>query len=300
MPDDDNDAAGLSDDGTMDDDYELIDAGDGARLERFGTFVVDRPAPGAFSTRRSPDRWAAADLRFDRGQGWSGPALADAEKGWTIHLWELTMELRPTAAGQVGVYPEHTEHLSWLAGQVTERRSAGEPVEVLHLFAATGLASLAMAGWGASVAHVDAARPTIARARRNAERNGLADKPVRWIVDDAMAFAERERRRGRRYSGIVLDPPTYGHGARAASTSWSMERDLAPLLQVCGTLLADDGFVLLTAHTEGIGPSELYDALEDVVPPGRQGSAGASDVELHATSGAVLVLGAAATWDGRG
>jgi 23S rRNA (cytosine1962-C5)-methyltransferase len=281
----------------VDDDYDLIDAGDGARLERFGPLLVDRPAPGALAARRSPDRWAAADLRFDRRTGWTGPALAEAERGWSIQMADTQLELRPTAAGQLGVYPEHALHLPWLTAQVEERVAAGETVEVLHLFAATGLATLVLAAAGAAVTHVDAAKPTVAWARRNAERNGLADRPIRWIVDDALRFAERERRRGRRYTGIVLDPPSYGHGARGASTTWSLERDLLSLLGVCATLLIDTGVVLLTTHTEGVGADDLAQALEDAVA--RPGTMGADDVELEAVSGAVLSLGAATTWDGR-
>jgi 23S rRNA (cytosine1962-C5)-methyltransferase len=281
----------------VEDDYDLIDAGDGARLERFGALLVDRPAPGALAARRSPERWSAADLRFDRRGGWSGPMLAEAGPGWTISLAELELELRPTAAGQLGVYPEHALHLPWLTEQATARAHGGGAVDVLHLFGATGVATMALARAGATVTHVDAAKPTVAWARRNADRNGLADRPIRWIVDDATGFAERERRRGRRYHGIVLDPPTYGHGARGAAT-WSLARDLSELLSVCATLLDDDGFMLLTAHTEGIGLSELYDALDDAVARGRPGELDATDVELEAASGAVLALGAAATWDG--
>jgi 23S rRNA (cytosine1962-C5)-methyltransferase len=298
----------------VDDDYDLIDAGDGARLERFGPYLVDRPAPGALAARRSPDRWAAADLRFDRRTGWSGPALAEAETGWVVRfddrggaegaagaavITDLVMELRPTAAGQIGVYPEHAGHLEWLGSQVAERIGDGQAVSVLHLVAATGLTTLAMAAAGAAVTHVDAAKPTVAWARRNAERNALADRPIRWIVDDATAFAERERRRGRRYAGIVLDPPTYGHGARGASATWALERDLPALLDIAATLLAEDGFVLLTTHTEGIGMAELLDLLDDRIGRGRPGSLAGADVELEAASGAILGLGAAATWDGR-
>lgn len=282
----------------MDDDYDLVDAGDGARLERFGPYLVDRPAPGALAARRSPDRWAAADLRFDRRSGWSGPALADAEAGWTMEIADIALELRPTAAGQLGVYPEHADHIGFLADQVNERRIDGEAIDVLHLFAATGLLTLAMARLGAAVTHVDAARPTVAWARRNAERNGLTDRPIRWIVDDAMGFAERERRRGRRYAGIVLDPPTYGHGARGASATWSIERDLPALLDVCATLVTADGFVLLTTHTEGIDTSDLTDALGDALGV-HGGDIDARAVDLEAASGAILALGAAATWGGR-
>ena len=134
------------------------------------------------------------------------------------------------------------------------------PPAVLHLFAYTGLATLAMAAAGAAVVHVDASRPTVAWARRNAELSGLADRPVRWIVDDAVAFTEREVRRGRRYAGVVLDPPSYGHGP--GSGAWRIDDDLPGLLAVGARLLDPDGFVLLTAHTAGLrGQDRLASAI---------------------------------------
>lgn len=280
------------------DDYELLDCGDGARLERFGRLVVDRPAPGALAPRRDPGAWAAADLRFEPGRGWSGPGLATAEDGWVAHLLGLEMELRPTAAGQVGLYPEHATHIPWLLDQIERQRSAGAPVEVLHLFASTGVTTLALARGGAAVVHVDSARPAIAWARRNAERNGLSDLPIRWINDDALTFAERERRRERSYAGIVLDPPTYGHGARGASTTWSLDRDLDALLTAGVALLRPDGFIMLTAHTEGIGMGDLERALRSALG-GRRGAVAVDEVALTATSGASLRLGVVATFDGR-
>ena len=272
------------------DDYELIDVGDGARLERFADHVVDRPHAGALEPRRTPGRWAEADLRFDRDRGWSGPGLAAAQADWSVRLWETSMSLRPTDAGQVGVFPEHAQQFGFLAGEVTERIGAGSAVDVLNLFAYTGLATLALAGWGASVTHVDASRPSVAWARQNAATNGLADRPIRWIVEDARAYVRREARRGRRYDGIVLDPPSYGHGG--TGTAWQLEDDLAGLLHGCAALLRDDGFILLTAHTEGYGPAKLGAALRTAIGAGTRARLGMGEVELAATSGAGLALGA--------
>jgi 23S rRNA (cytosine1962-C5)-methyltransferase len=278
------------------DDYELIDVGDGARLERFADHVVDRPHAGAFEPRRTPGRWAEADLRFDRDRGWSGPGLAAAQADWNVRLWETTMSLRPTDAGQVGVFPEHAQQFGFLAGEVTERVGAGSAVDVLNLFAYTGLATVALAGWGAAVTHVDASRPSVAWARQNATANGLADRPVRWIVEDARAYVRREARRGRGYDGVVLDPPSYEHGGKG--TAWQLAEDLAGLLRGCASLLRDDGFILLTAHTEGYGPAKLGAALRTAFGAGAGTRLGMGDVELGATSGASLVLGAYA-WASR-
>ena len=157
--------------------------------------------------------------------------------------------------------------LPWLRDRVGERL-ADAPPPVLHLFAYTGLATLALAAAGAAVTHVDASRPTVTWARRNAERSGLADRPIRWIVDDALAFTNREVRRGRRYAGVVLDPPSYGHGP-AGGGDWRIEDDLPRLLAAAAALLEPDGFVLLTAHTPEFGP----DRLAAVRPDGVRASA---------------------------
>ncbi|HEX7949433.1 MAG TPA: class I SAM-dependent methyltransferase [Candidatus Limnocylindrales bacterium] len=233
--------------------YQLIDFGGGARLERFGDRVVDRPHPGALGERADPAAWTRADLRFDRDRGWSGPALPAG--AWPFAHERLRLELRPTDAGQVGLFPEHLGTLDWLQSCVERRAASGRRLSVLHLFAYTGLATLAMAAAGAEVTHVDASRPTVAWARRNAGLSGLSDGPIRWIVDDAVEFADREVRRGRKYAGVVLDPPTYGHGPR--SRPWRLEADLERLLASCAVLLERGGFVLVTAHTPGFDAGRL-------------------------------------------
>jgi 23S rRNA (cytosine1962-C5)-methyltransferase len=260
------------------DDYALVDAGDGRRLERFGSRLVDRPAPAATEPRRLPDAWAGADLKFDRHGGWTGSSLDP----WTIAFEGLTLELRPTEAGQVGLFPEHATAWPWLRERVAERPGS----EVLHLFAYTGATTLALARAGARVAHVDASRPAIAWARRNAELSGLAQRPIRWLVDDAEPFVAREARRGRRYQGLVLDPPAWGHGGRRA---WRLEDRLAELLDGCARLLDRAAWVLLTAHSVGWGADRLSDALR-VAFDARNVESG--ELRLDAESGAVLSLGA--------
>jgi len=263
-------------------DYELLDAGVGRRLERFGNRVVDRPAPTASEFRLATPLWTAADLRFDPGGGWSGPL-----EPWTVEVDGLVMELRPTASGGVGLYPEHLANLAWIAAQVASR----ERPAVLNLFAHTGLATLAAARAGAAVAHVDAARGAVAWARRNSEHSGLADRPTRWLVDDAMAFVAREARRGRRYDGIVLDPPSFGRAKQGRrGRAWRLEDDLPALLAACSDVAASDAWVLLTAHTEDLDGTRLEDMLVDAFPGPRSRLATAS-LGLQATSGARLALG---------
>jgi 23S rRNA (cytosine1962-C5)-methyltransferase len=271
---------------TTDGGYELLDAGVRRRLERFGRYVIDRPAPGADGFRLAPDLWVDADLRFDPGAGWSGPAWPAAP--WPVTIDGLTLELRPTASGGVGLYPEHGADLGWLRAQVAARSGTHAP-SVLNLFAHTGLATLALSGAGAAVAHVDGARATIAWARRNAELNDLADRPIRWLVDDAAAFVAREERRGRRYDGIVLDPPAFG---RAGGREWRLADELPDLLAACRRLAADDSFVLLTAHTAGFDDKALREVLRGAF--GRRRTIELVELALNSRHGAVLPQGWAA------
>jgi 23S rRNA (cytosine1962-C5)-methyltransferase len=267
--------------------YSLLDAGDGRRLERFGSRTVDRPAAAASGTRRGDfHSWRRADLRFDPGGGWFGDA--GAKEPWTTVIDGLTLELRPTASGGLGIYPEHAANLSWLTDRVRERAGTGhEPPQVLNLFAHTGLLSLAAARAGATIAHVDASKGAVDWARRNAELSGLADRPIRWLVDDAAAFVAREARRGRRYDGIVLDPPSFG---RAGRRQWKLETELPALLAGCRSVVADDAFVLLTAHTTGLGGSDLLGALQEAFGGGAKAMQ-ADRLALEAESGARLELG---------
>jgi 23S rRNA (cytosine1962-C5)-methyltransferase len=263
--------------------YELLDCGDGRRLERFAARVVDRPAPAAAEPRRLGRAvWAAADLRFDREGGWAGGARSP----WSIEIDGLILELQPTSAGQVGLFPEHRRFWPWLTTDVAERAGA----EALHLFASTGATTLALARAGARVTHVDGARSAVAWARRNAALSGLAERPVRWIVDDALAFTRREARRGRRYDLVILDPPSFGHGP--GGTRWELAGALPDLLEAVAAVAAEDALVLLTAHTMGLTQDDLGDALTDAFPDG--GPVAAEALELGATSGAVLPAGVAA------
>jgi 23S rRNA (cytosine1962-C5)-methyltransferase len=280
---------------------ELLDAGAGRRLERFGDRVVDRPHPGAMLSPEAPALWREADLRFDRDTGWRG--RADPLVPWTVDAAGVALELRATESGGVGVFPEQLWNLPWVEAEVRARSREGQgPARadaapaVLNLFAHTGLLTLAAARAGAAVTHVDASRSAVAWARRNAELSGLAEAPIRWIVDDALGFVRREARRGRRYEGILLDPPTYGHGGKRP---WRIETDLPELLSACASVAADDAFVLLSAHTTGLADDELVEELRLAWRHDRSGAAGAGisidvvPLELHATSGARLPLGVA-------
>lgn len=269
----------------------LVDCGEGRRLERLGSRLVDRPAPAvADFAQRDPSAWVAADLRYDRADGWTGRAGLDP---WTVTIDDLTLELRPAERGQVGLFPESVPLWRWAS-----RRAAAQPgLRLLNLFAYTGGLTLAAAAAGANVAHVDASRTAVAWARANAARSGLEGAPIRWLVDDADAFVAREVRRGRRYDAIALDPPTYGHGP--GRDAWRIEERLGPLLRGCAALLDDGpGFLLVSAHTPGWDPVRLGAELLEAFSPDRRRTARLESgvLGLDAVSGAYLPAGAYARW----
>jgi len=283
----------VPDDGAV----RLLDCGRGRRLEQLGPYLVDRPAPAAERIEPSePALWASADARYERPArgpgGWHGARLPGAP--WIVRLEGLTLELRLTGTGQVGLFLEQVPLWRWIKREV---RSAGRPLEILNLFAHTGGSTLAAAAAGASVVHVDAARSAVAWARRNAALSGLEAAPIRWIVEDAELFAGRELRRGRRYDAVILDPPSYGHGPRGEA--WRIEDRLADLLRTCAALTGGRrAFLLVTTHTPGLGPERLARELAAALPPDelRRGRLESGLLEVRARSGSRLPAGAFARW----
>jgi 23S rRNA (cytosine1962-C5)-methyltransferase len=281
-------------------DHELLDLGDGRRLERFGTVVLDRPCPAAaWHTARDPAAWAVADARFvrqgDASGGWT--SIGEALVPWQVELAGLAFELRLTDSGQVGVFPEQIPIWHWLRDRATgaHRALSDRLPEVLNLFASTGGSTLAAATGGARVVHVDAARSAVAWARWNAGLGGLGGAPIRWIADDALDFVRRERRRGRRYDGVVLDPPSYGHGT--GGRAWRLEADLPELLEACAALLAPGpAFLALSAHTPAFGADRLADQLRLAVGPDAGGTVEVDDLGIEAIDGRRVTLGAAVRW----
>ncbi len=210
------------------------------------------------------------------------------------------MELRPTPAGQVGLFPEHAPVARWAAGEAEAIQHArGHPATVLNLFAYTGLASLVLGRAGARVVHVDASRPAVAWARRNAALAGLDDRPIRWLVDDATRFVAREARRGRLYDGILLDPPTYGHGPGGGA--WRLADDLEPLVRQVASLLAPERwFLACTAHATALEPGDLA-GIVGAALGWAAGTPRVMELGLEAESGVRLAAGwAALATSGRG
>jgi 23S rRNA (cytosine1962-C5)-methyltransferase len=236
----------------------LLDSGDGRKLERFGGWILERPAAQAVWNPGLPEEeWQSAHARFDRTDGnrWHGRTRLPEE--WETEIAGIRFRLSSTDFGHLGVFPEQRPMWSWLRESC--RRVPG--ANVLNLFAYSGGSTLAPALGGASVCHLDASRGMTDWARENARRNGLEQAPIRWIVDDAMLFLKREAKRGRRYDGVILDPPTFGRGARGEL--FKIEERINPLLeQIRGILSPRPLFVLLSCHTPGFSAQVLSNLLE--------------------------------------
>lgn len=247
-------------------DYELIDSGDGRKLERFGKFVLARPCSQAmWRPSKSEGEWAKADASFDREDGNHWHGRNNLPKEWQIETSGIKFKLGGTDFGHLGIFPEQRAQWSWLREQV---KNAGRKISGLNLFAYSGGSTMAMALGGAEVCHLDASKGMVEWARDNARLNGLADKPIRWIVDDAHKFMRREIRRGHRYDAIVLDPPSFGRGA--GGEMYKIERDLKDTLGLVRELLSDNpAFVLFSSHTPGLSQIVAENILSQLFPKAR-------------------------------
>jgi 23S rRNA (cytosine1962-C5)-methyltransferase len=256
------------------DGYALLDSGAGEKLERFGDLILARPDPQALWPKLRPDEvWRAADLYFvresDRGGRWERGTSARARSlgrapQWLVPLRGARVWIRPTPFKHVGLFPEQAPNWTWierLRGELARERPT-----LLNLFAYTGAASLLAARSGFSVTHVDASKTSLAWARENAAASSLAPSAVRFVLDDAPAFARREVRRGARYDGILLDPPHYGRGPKGEK--WQFEEHVGPLLDACARLLGERAFLVLSSYASGCSPLALANLLGEL-PTGR-------------------------------
>lgn len=267
--------------------YQLIDSGNGRKLENVGGVIMDRPAAGAIWAPGTPEEWRKAAAQFDRtdGKGWTKHGMWPS--GWVVELEGIKLRVGVTDFGHVGFFPEHAVLWPWL-----QERSNG--ASVLNLFAYSGGATLAAAKVWASVCHVDASKGMVDWARKNAAENGLEGASVRWIVDDVRKFLKREIRRGVRYDGIILDPPSFGRGNQGEV--FKIESDLVPMLDECRQLLsAKPRFVILTCHTPGFTPVVLETVLKQRLA-GLGGSFRAGEMVIPAGKGISLPSGTFVTW----
>lgn len=251
---------------TESDGYELLDSGDGKKLERFGKYVLARPCAQAVWKSALPDEaWRRANATFDRTEGnqWHNRGALPDE--WMIKTAGITFKLSGTDFGHLGIFPEQRAQWHWIRETVAQACAARQaPVRVLNLFAYSGGSTLAAALGGAEVCHLDASKGMVQWARDNARLNKLENHSIRWIADDAHKFLCREARRGRFYDAVILDPPTFGRGQN--NELYKIEKDLPETLSLCRSLLTPDPlFMLLSAHTPGYSPVVLQNVLGQAV-----------------------------------
>ncbi len=277
--------------------YQLLDFGTGRKLEQFGPYVIDRPEQAAgFAKPRCAEMWPEADARYDRDAGprgrWSFNRQIAA--AWPIRFGPMTLGLKFSDSGQVGLFPEQAANWDWIADQVM---TAGGPIKVLNLFGYTGGSTLAAAAVGAEVTHVDAATNVVAWARRNVAASGMEAAPIRWIAEDAMTFMRRELKRGNPYEAVILDPPAYGRGPKGQR--WKLSEQLGEILELCLELTAHDRrFLLLTCHSGELIVAERLLKAAITSAPGlcEYGRIEASDMVLTSSADRRMHCGAAVRW----
>ena len=270
--------------------YEVLDTGDGAKLERWGRVILDRPDPQVIWPKADPALWEKADGRYIRSSGgggqWSfGTKLPER---WVLHYRDLKFYVHPTGFKHTGIFPEQAANWDAMRGMIGH---AHREVRVLNLFAYTGCASIACAAAEAHVTHVDAARGMIAWAKDNRALNALPEDRFRFIAEDALSFVRREKRRGSLYQGLVMDPPSYGRGP--GGEVWKLENELYGLISECASPMAPDAlFFFVNSYTTGLQPAVLRNLLEKTVgrTPGAQ--IDAQETVLPVSTGGLLPCGA--------
>lgn len=278
-------------------DYEVLDCGGGEKLERWQDVILRRPDPQAIWPQQSPDLWAQADAWYHRSERGGGEweFFRRLPERWTVRYGALSFYVRPTGFKHTGLFPEQAVNWDWMDGLVRGAVAQGRPVRVLNLFAYTGGATMACACAGAQVCHVDAAKGMVQWARENRDLCGLPEERTRWIIDDALKFVQREKRRGSLYDGILMDPPSYGRGP--GGEIWKLENELYGLVEACaGALTERPLFFLINSYTTGLQASVLKNMIDMTVGKRYGGRSEADEVGLPVTAGGVLPCGASGRW----
>jgi 23S rRNA (cytosine1962-C5)-methyltransferase len=279
-------------------DYQLLDSGNMRKLEQVGSFLIARPALQAIWAPRLPERtWQRADALFERDStgGGAWEFRQKSKREFDILFDKLALRIKLTDFGHLGLFPEQAANWEWLRAVIRRRlqQTNNRNLHVLNLFGYTGASTLAASQAGAHVVHVDAAKGVVDWARKNAELSRLHERPIRWLVDDATKFVQREERRNSRYQGIILDPPSFGRGPKGEV--FKIETDLLPLLDTCRRLLADDGaFLLYSCHTPGFSPLVLHNQVAALGLKG--GTIESGEMVIVDQQGRALPSGAYARW----
>lgn len=276
-------------------DYEVIDTSKGEKLERWGKYILLRPDPQVLcDTPKKNPAWKHLNAHYHRSKKGGGEwEFFDLPEQWSIHYRDLTFHLKPFSFKHTGLFPEQAANWDWFSDLI---KNANRPVKVLNLFAYTGGATCAAAKAGASVTHVDASKGMVTWAKENAQASGLADAPIRWIVDDCVKFVEREIRRGNHYDAIIMDPPSYGRGPKGEI--WKIEEKIHPFIALCEKLLSDDPlFFLVNSYTTGLAPAVLTYLISTEVVTKHGGTVTSDEIGLPVSSnGLILPCGAAGRW----
>ena len=278
-------------------DYEVIDTGDGEKLERWKNIILRRPDPQAIWPKQKPELWGKADAYYHRSTKGGGEweFFKKLPERWSVKYGDLEFYVRPTGFKHTGLFPEQAVNWDWMAKLI---RNAGRPIKVLNLFAYTGGATCACAAAGAHVTHVDAAKGMVQWAGENRKLSRIDETSVRWIIDDALKFVQREERRGNRYDGILMDPPSYGRGP--GGEVWKLENELFGLVAACEKVLSENAlFMLINSYTTGLQPAVLNNMLTMTVQKRHGGSVTADEIVLPVTAGGVLPCGASGRWEGK-
>lgn len=277
-------------------DYEVIDSSNGEKLERWGDYILVRPDPQViWDTEKKDKRWRNMNGHYHRSNKGGGEwEFFDLPKQWQIHYKSLTFNLQPFSFKHTGLFPEQATNWDWFSEKI---KKANRPIKVLNLFAYTGGATIAAAAAGASVTHVDASKGMVTWAKENAKSSGLEDAPIRWLVDDCVKFVEREIRRGNKYDGIIMDPPSYGRGPKGEI--WKIEEKIHPFVQLCTQILSDDPlFFLINSYTTGLQPAVLSYMMNVEIVKKFGGKVEAGEIGLPVSSnGLVLPCGASGRWE---
>ena len=277
-------------------DFELIDADAGERLERWGDVILIRPDPQViWNFGKNDSRWNSAAAVYHRSSSGGGywEKKGNVPDVWQVSYGDLKFNLKPMGFKHTGLFPEQAVNWSLAAKLIKE---ADRPVSVLNLFAYTGGATVACLKSGASVTHVDASKGMVGWAKENAVSSGVADKPVRWLVDDCMKFVKREIRRGKKYDAIIMDPPSYGRGP--SGEIWKLEEGLGELLSDTGKLLSNNAiFFMLNSYTGGLSHTILDYMVKKLVAPGGKGKVTTDEIGLKVTKkDIVLPCGNTTVW----
>ena len=278
-------------------DYEVIDTGDGEKLERWKNIILRRPDPQAIWPKQKSELWTKADAWYHRSTKGGGEweFFKKLPDRWSVHYGDLEFYVRPTGFKHTGLFPEQAVNWDWMANLI---KNAGRPIKVLNLFGYTGGATCACAAAGAHVTHVDAAKGMVQWAGENRKLSQIDETSVRWIIDDALKFVQREERRGNRYDGILMDPPSYGRGP--GGEVWKLENELFGLVAACEKVLSNNAlFMLINSYTTGLQPAVLNNMLTMTVQKKHGGKVVADEIVLPVTAGGVLPCGASGRWEGK-